>query len=196
MRIQISVREGGTTRDVLLSADRDAPAVDVFTALGLDPAAAMYVRGTLVYTGATFGETGIRDGDTVDIGRPGPAIAIPGASPHLVVTSGPDAGLTVRFDRPSLTIGRGPDNDVVLTDALASATHARFDLDGDHVVVTDLHSSNGVRVDATWVTDQPLAAPLGAAIMIGASVVVVYVPSEITRYQRRTRPIAVVQSSR
>src|SRR5688500_12339696 len=47
----------------------------------------------------------------------------------------------------SLTIGRLPDNTIVIENPAVSAHHARVFRDGDHVVVEDLKSTNGTFVN-------------------------------------------------
>jgi serine/threonine protein kinase/uncharacterized membrane protein len=68
-------------------------------------------------------------------------------------------------DKGSLSIGRTPDNDLVLSDAKISRHHARIEVDGNGLRVTDLHSTNGTflgetrllpGVAASWGAGQPL----------------------------------------
>jgi pSer/pThr/pTyr-binding forkhead associated (FHA) protein len=54
----------------------------------------------------------------------------------------------------SLTIGRTPDNDLVLDGATISRNHARLALDGLSATIADLGSANGVLVD-----DRSINAP-------------------------------------
>jgi len=51
----------------------------------------------------------------------------------------------------SLLIGRLPECDVLLQDTLISRMHARISVQGDSVVVEDLHSTNGVYVNGMLV---------------------------------------------
>lgn len=55
-------------------------------------------------------------------------------------------------DKPALTLGRAPDNDVVIVDPIANADsvslhHARLRRDQDEYIVRDLGSKNGVTVN-------------------------------------------------
>jgi len=50
-------------------------------------------------------------------------------------------------DRPSMTIGRDPGNDLVLEDSSLSRNHARLTLDGDSALLEDLGSRNGTLVN-------------------------------------------------
>ena len=61
--------------------------------------------------------------------------------------SGPRAGDTMNLGRSSLTVGRSPDNDIVIDDPTVSRTHARITLDGGHFTVEDLNSTSGTQVD-------------------------------------------------
>lgn len=70
--------------------------------------------------------------------------------------------------KPEITIGRGQTNDVVLQDAKASRTHARFTFDAQGgITVVDLGSTNGVRVNGIKVEKTTLQP--GDIVMIGNS---------------------------
>lgn len=53
----------------------------------------------------------------------------------------------VSLARPSTTLGRGANNDLVLDTRRASRTHAVIEVEGTRVVITDLHSLNGTLVN-------------------------------------------------
>lgn len=60
----------------------------------------------------------------------------------------------VELDRPVLSIGRRPGNDVVLSgDAAVSGSHAQIRVDGSNIVIEDLQSTNG-----TSVNDAPISS--------------------------------------
>src|SRR5256885_3589284 len=63
------------------------------------------------------------------------------------------------------TIGRRPDNTIILDDAAVSGHHACVFRDGDDLVVEDLESTNGTFVNDKRVTRQPLRR--GDVIAIG-----------------------------
>jgi pSer/pThr/pTyr-binding forkhead associated (FHA) protein len=46
-------------------------------------------------------------------------------------------------DFPTITIGRSPENVVVVPDQEVSRKHAQLNLEGDRVILKDLNSSNG-----------------------------------------------------
>lgn len=66
--------------------------------------------------------------------------------PVLVVLSGNEMGQRVVVER-SLLIGRDPDADLMLTDALVSWHHARIEDRGDSWALIDLESTNGLTVN-------------------------------------------------
>lgn len=77
----------------------------------------------------------------------------PGVAPpllgRLVVISSNFAGASFTLDRPSMVIGRTPENDIVLNHKSISRHHAKLVREGDRFVVVDLESANGVRVNDT-----------------------------------------------
>jgi ABC transport system ATP-binding/permease protein len=66
---------------------------------------------------------------------------------RLVVTATNLAGAEFALDRPSLVIGRTPENDIVLNHKSISRHHAKIIRDGEKYIVVDLESANGVRVN-------------------------------------------------
>ncbi|GAB4311226.1 MAG: hypothetical protein Kow0059_01140 [Candidatus Sumerlaeia bacterium] len=60
------------------------------------------------------------------------------------------------FDKPTITIGRHPSNDVVLDDELVSRFHAELEADDARLVILDLGSRNGVFVNEDKVLEAPL----------------------------------------
>lgn len=75
--------------------------------------------------------------------------------------------------RPT-TIGRGSDCDVILADAHASRHHARLEVRGGVIVLTDLDSTNGLRVNGHRVREVVLG--VGDRIELGQSVLRVVQP--------------------
>jgi pSer/pThr/pTyr-binding forkhead associated (FHA) protein len=70
-------------------------------------------------------------------------------------------------DRP-VTVGRGPDCDLVLADPTVSKHHFELRPRGTDVVLVDLGSTNGTRVNDVGVRDRVLAD--GDRIRVGATV--------------------------
>ena len=77
----------------------------------------------------------------------------------------------VRVEGQSLTLGRAPDNGLVLHDARVSRHHGRFANRNGTLVYTDLGSTNGSRVNGIRVDEIVLGA--GDRIQVGDVVVVV-----------------------
>jgi two-component system, cell cycle response regulator len=88
--------------------------------------------------------------------------------PVLVVISGHEVGTRRPVDG-SLVIGRDPDVDVVLTDALVSSRHALIEDRGDSWTLIDLGSTNGTTVNGEKGLEFSLKD--GAKIVFGATVV-------------------------
>jgi pSer/pThr/pTyr-binding forkhead associated (FHA) protein len=65
---------------------------------------------------------------------------------HLVVKAGPDTGRSFPLGAAQ-TLGRGRDADLRLTDPAASRLHARISRSDGRIVLADLRSKNGVRVN-------------------------------------------------
>jgi len=82
----------------------------------------------------------------------------------MVEDSPPEAYLVVitqtgqrevhRVDRSSMTLGRGAESDLALTNPRVSRRHACLTWDGERFLVQDLGSKNGTRLNGT-----PVAAP-------------------------------------
>jgi adenylate cyclase len=73
--------------------------------------------------------------------------------------------------RGTLTFGRSSENDIVLRDFSVSRSHARIDVEDGVVRITDLESTNGVKINETLVASGPLAA--GDRLTIGSFVLLV-----------------------
>jgi transcriptional regulator with GAF, ATPase, and Fis domain len=65
---------------------------------------------------------------------------------QVSVTSGAQAGQRFEFDQDLVTVGRAPDNDVVLADAHVSGHHLRIIRGPTRTVVEDLRSTRGTTV--------------------------------------------------
>jgi hypothetical protein len=81
--------------------------------------------------------------------------ASPRKSVRLVVQRSPslEEGDEFPLNSAPLTVGRGGQNDLVLTgDEFASARHARIEVRGDGVWIQDLDSTNGTYVNGSRVT--------------------------------------------
>lgn len=90
---------------------------------------------------------------------------------HVSVNSGAQAGQCFEFDQDVVTVGRAPDNDVVLTDTHVSGHHLRIIRGPTRTILEDLRSTRGTVV----VRDQQRirldeASCLSAEIDVGCDV--------------------------
>jgi hypothetical protein len=71
--------------------------------------------------------------------------------PKLIIS-----GVTHELVDEAITIGRGPDNTIVVNDPSISTHHAQLLLEGDTYRLKDLESTNGTRVNGKPVTETVL----------------------------------------
>jgi hypothetical protein len=83
----------------------------------------------------------------------------------IVGLEGDLADVRFAIGEAPVTFGREEDNDVVITDPLASRWHAELQQEADGYVLADRHSSNGTWVNGAAITTQYLRS--GDEIMIG-----------------------------
>lgn len=67
--------------------------------------------------------------------------------------------------REMISVGRAPNNDVVVPDVSVSKFHAYFRVDGESIALIDAASRNGTRVDGV-----PIAAKVSSAVRLGARI--------------------------
>lgn len=72
----------------------------------------------------------------------------PGSDPILRAVDGSDAGKVFPITRPQIVLGRLPECDITLNGSAISRRHAKIQQEGDRWTVTDLGSTNGVRVNS------------------------------------------------
>src|SRR5438270_10008145 len=93
------------------------------------------------------------------------------------VKEGAGAASEVALGGGSTTIGRAPDNDLVLHQPSVSRHHARFDVGAGGVSVVDLGSANGTTVNGAELEPRiPRALDPGAAVTIGPYSLVLRLP--------------------
>ncbi|MCH8987823.1 MAG: FHA domain-containing protein [Chloroflexi bacterium] len=103
--------------------------------------------------------------------QPQPAPAGAGAAGHTMnFQAGPRMGETVNMGQGTISIGRSPDNDIVIDDPTVSRKHARLVFDGNQYIVEDLASTAGVKVNGNKV--QKAAMPVGATLKLGDTEIV------------------------
>lgn len=98
-----------------------------------------------------------------------PEMRAPAAILRAVDTAGRER--EIRIDGTQLTIGRTADNGLALADSRVSRHHARLRARHGMLVLTDLDSTNGVRVNGVRVIE--VALGVGDRIEIGDTVLVV-----------------------
>jgi hypothetical protein len=130
-----------------------------------EPAEASDADGGAAHAPDEGGRGGPTDTMVFTIPRPSAPAA------RLRVTPPDGSEFLCEFDGSSLTIGRGPDNDLVLADGRVSRHHARVTGRRGTLVYTDLGSTNGSRVNGAPVGELVLGA--GDRIELGDTVLVV-----------------------
>ncbi|MFH1350945.1 MAG: FHA domain-containing protein [Pseudomonadota bacterium] len=79
------------------------------------------------------------------------------------------------FSKESITIGRKPDNTIIIDNLAVSGYHARIDKAGSDFILTDLQSTNGTFVNRKKIVSQKLSH--GDNIIIGKHIIL-FVASE------------------
>ena len=76
--------------------------------------------------------------------------------PRLILRSAETGPITHELTDESITIGRSPDNMIVLDDPSVSGRHAQLQRSGEVFRLKDLESTNGTRVNNETITDVTL----------------------------------------
>src|SRR5262249_10490137 len=112
---------------------------------------------------------GVNDEPTVDDQRASAALAMlpPPSLARLVVTQGSDSGQMLEV-RPGKTysVGRGIDNDLVLTDITASRKHFDIRHENGSWILADRRSGNGTLIN-NRMEDGPFLLASGDRIEVG-----------------------------
>jgi pSer/pThr/pTyr-binding forkhead associated (FHA) protein len=72
--------------------------------------------------------------------------------PKLILTTDTQGKVAYEFTEDLVTIGRAPDNMVIIDDPSVSSRHAQLELSGDTYKLKDLDSTNGTRVNGIPIT--------------------------------------------
>jgi len=83
----------------------------------------------------------------------------------VTVVDGPDLGLAFPLGTRTITVGKGRDCDVVLTDSAVSKRHVELTLIGHSVRVKDLGSTNGTWIGKAKVIES--LVPTGSVVFVG-----------------------------
>ena len=92
----------------------------------------------------------------------------PGTLLHLDVVSGPAAGSSFNLKEGNNALGRSPDAELFIDDAMVSRTHAMIRVSDGEMYIIDLGSSGGTRVGNLNVEGHPLE--IGETFTVGQSV--------------------------
>lgn len=111
---------------------------------------------------------------------------------QLEMERGPRPDQTFELPGSTITIGRDPGNYVVISDSQVSRQHARLTPQGGLIVIEDLGSTNGTRVNGIEITGAHTLAD-GDRIDLGENVTLVFQgrPSDeggVTQAMPRTAP--------
>jgi hypothetical protein len=98
------------------------------------------------------------------------------------VIDGLERGRTFTFPTP-ITIGREDENTIRLNDERVSRFHAKVQEDGGRVILTDLESTNGTRVNGHPV--QMRVLQFGDQVSVGRSLLVFGSPEELSEHAAR-----------
>jgi pSer/pThr/pTyr-binding forkhead associated (FHA) protein len=136
----------------------DSAPTDVMPAVGPAPTQPMGIPATTPVPGTLVGNpnrTLVSIADTDPQGRPVAtaaavaALTAPAGYGKLVVLSSNFAGKEFELSRPQMIIGRTDENDIVINHRSISRNHAKLvrEPDSGRYTISDLQSSNGVRVN-------------------------------------------------
>jgi pSer/pThr/pTyr-binding forkhead associated (FHA) protein len=76
--------------------------------------------------------------------------------PKLILTTESQGKVAYEFAERSITIGRAPDNMIVVDDPSVSSRHAQLELVGETYRLKDLGSTNGTKVNGVPITETVL----------------------------------------
>ncbi|MBX7197132.1 MAG: FHA domain-containing protein, partial [Sandaracinaceae bacterium] len=117
------------------------------------------------------------------------------AHPVLFVESGKDLGREFTLQEGETSVGRGIDNDIILTDVSVSRKHMRVVCDHEGITLVDLGSGNGTTLNGRRVHRALLGE--GDRIEIGETVLVARLPggAKPALYQQPTMAAPVEATS-
>ena len=96
---------------------------------------------------------------------------------YLVLITGGAAGKRTQISETTITIGRSPDQTLVIADTSVSRRHARMSIVNGQLVAEDLGSTNGTFVDGVRLK-APQTVGDGSVIKVG---------DQVFRYERRSK---------
>src|SRR5437764_12237323 len=76
--------------------------------------------------------------------------------PKLILTTEAQGKVAYEFAERSITIGRAPDNMIVIDDPSVSSRHAQLELSGHTYRLKDLDSTNGTKINGVPIIETAL----------------------------------------
>jgi pSer/pThr/pTyr-binding forkhead associated (FHA) protein len=76
--------------------------------------------------------------------------------PKLTLTTQTQGKIAYEFAEELVTVGRAPDNMIIIDDPSVSSRHAQLELSGEIYRLKDLESTNGTRVNGIPITETAL----------------------------------------
>ncbi len=187
MRTRLTLRaRSGLLRDVEIRGPYGTTVADVRDAFAVavgrvsaptrsDSSPEVWAGSRNLPAAALLGGPGLRSGSVVGLDEPGPRDLVAQAILRLHIVGGPDAGTVYALPRGTVTVGRGIDCDVRLSDADCSREHLELAVTTAGISVRDLNSTNG-----TWLVRDDGSDPepveehrpisVGQYVAIGSSV--------------------------
>jgi predicted component of type VI protein secretion system len=108
-------------------------------------------------------------------------------SSRLVMTQGPQPGQTFVLDQDLLTLGRDPNNIIVINDPQISRHHARITRQDDWMVLEDIGSTNGTFVNGMRLVNSHALAN-GDVVGLGDAVTLTYYGASPAMTEPLARP--------
>ena len=108
--------------------------------------------------------------------RPGHTVVLPHGLPPRLAVRTPDGSREFPLEKATLTLGRDPDNDIVVPAEAVSRHHAALERRAGGYVIKDLGSTNGLSVHGRLVKEQQLGPD--DTVAIGKSVTLTYLAGE------------------
>lgn len=117
-------------------------------------------------------------GVVLGLGRPAPAAGRSerNSALELHVIGGPDAGRTLPLGQGRHVLGRGSEATMRLRDPDVSRQHVAVDVGSGRIVVSDLRSTNGSRIDGEELDAEIRSWPVGAVLRAGSTAMTVATP--------------------
>jgi S-DNA-T family DNA segregation ATPase FtsK/SpoIIIE len=173
--VSFTVATGGHKKDVTISAPTSRTAGEVVDELTRHVGATKARAPALARTNAAIPRevpwaSALAQGDVIDLDGRGAAgaAASADAAVELVVVGGPSAGRRMPLQPGSQVLGRAGHADIGLDDGSVSREHARLDVEGTTVRVTDLRSRNGTFIEGQAITSTEVLEP-GRVLEVGST---------------------------